>query len=147
MNCECVANFLTAGIAVIGFITTVFTLYKGNKEKSIANVIALKAEFRQYDDISMKLLPAGTYCNENPQPLITNNSCHEFNRLITYLGLFEVAHIMILTGILSKDEFKTFFVYRLINLQNSEDVREIINSDRESWKNLIQLMMMFDLHI
>ena len=57
MNCECITNCLTAAITLAGFAVTIYALRKSNKEKSISNVIALKAEFRAYDDIYIKLLP------------------------------------------------------------------------------------------
>jgi hypothetical protein len=104
-------GLLTALIALVGVVLTIYTLNKSNKEKSIANVIALKAELRVYDDIYVKLLPS---CSDIDYLKKENRSCEELGRLYSYLGLFEVAHLMIENKILTKSEFETFFFIQTI---------------------------------
>jgi hypothetical protein len=148
MNCECITNCLTAAITLAGFAVTIYALRKSNKEKSISNVIALKAEFRAYDDIYIKLLPKSEFCTEEKNLFSTpENKCTELGRIISYLGLFEIAHKMIITSCLSKEEFKTFFLYRLDNISKNKVVMNIIVSEADSWINLLNLMKTFELDI
>lgn len=155
MSCEYIANYLTAAIALFGFAVTIYTLLKNNKEKSIANVIALKAEFREYDGIYIKLLPECEWANLPPDYFTRSktdnkdkdkNKCGELGILYSYLGLFEVAYLMVKNKILTEDEFEIFFLYRLTNISNNTAIMNHINSDHSSWNNLLKLMRMFELN-
>ncbi|MEI6852850.1 MAG: hypothetical protein WCL06_08410, partial [Bacteroidota bacterium] len=87
LDYKCLADYLTAIIALFGFIITICSLIKNNKEKSISNVISLKAELREYNDIYFKLLPNGEW--SNLQPNYFNEHENELGKLYSYLGLFE----------------------------------------------------------
>ena len=139
MNGECIANLLTVIITLIGFAVTIYTLLKNNKEKSISNVIALKAEFRQYDDIYCKLLPK---CDKTLFFKDIKSNCQELGRLYSYLGLFEVAYLMIKNDSLSKAEFKIFFNYRLELIYKNNDIRALLEEQKEDWNNLWKLIEM-----
>ena len=148
MNCECIAAYLTTVTAIVGFAITIYSLWKSNKEKCIANVIALKVELRQYDDLYFKLLPKNEYCiSEKSFFAEDENKCKELGRLYSYLGLFEIAYRMIVTGSLTKTEFEIFFFYRLKNISGNVTVMEIIKDQEGSWSNFLNLMKMFKLKV
>lgn len=142
MNCECILDLITAIITVIGFIVTIFTLIKSNKEKSISNVIALKAELRQYDDIYLKLLPN---CDKNDFFKDIKSNCQELGRLYSYLGLFEVAYLLIKNDSLSKEEFKVFFNYRLELIYRNYDIRTLLEGQKDDWINFWKLIEFINL--
>jgi len=137
---SCLTNWITLIIAVIGFAITIIQLVKGNKEKSISNVIALKNDMNRYDNIHIKLLPDGEWQDlEETYFLEQGYDLEIFGQLVSYLGLFEVASEMIETGILTRKQFKTFFEYRFNNAINNNAVAKYISVDAQNWKTLINL--------
>lgn len=138
---SCLTNWITLIIAVLGFALTIMQLVKGNKEKSISNVIALKNEMSRYDNIHFKLLPNGEWANlEENYFLEPGYNSDIFGQLVSYLGLFEVASEMIETGLLTRKQFKTFFEYRINNIIKNKAVAKYISDDAQNWKTLIELI-------
>ncbi len=139
-DAECLAQFLTALFACFGFLITIYQLRKGNREKSIANIIALKGEMSKYDEINSKLLPNGEWTDLAPDYFTGNDyNVIDFAKLVSYLGLFEVAQEMIEAGTLKKSQFRNFFEYRLVNIFSNEAVKNSINLEQDSWKKLSEL--------
>jgi hypothetical protein len=136
----CLTNWITLIIAVLGFALTIVQLIKGNKEKSISNVIALKNEMSRYDNIHFKLLPDGEWVNlEETYFLEPGYDLEIFGQLVSYLGLFEVASEMIETGLLTRKQFKTFFQYRFNNIFNNDALAKYISAYPQDWRTLIEL--------
>lgn len=137
---SCLTDWITLIIAVFGFAFTIMQLVKGNKEKSISNIIALKNEMSRYDNIHFKLLPDGEWENlKETYFLEPGYDLEIFGQLVSYLGLFEVASEMIETGLLNRKQFKTFFKYRFNNIIKNKAVAKYISVDAQNWKNLIKL--------
>ena len=104
-------------ITLIGFSLALFQLIKGNKEKSISNVIAFKNEMSRYDHIHVRLLPNGEWENLNGNYFLQQGyDVKLFGDLVSYLGLFEIANEMIENGTLNIKQFNTFFSYRINNI-------------------------------
>ena len=144
MGCECLTGIITLLVAVAGFIVTFLTIKKGNNNLRISNVLELKKMFNDYSDISSKLYPNGEWSNLDTFNLI---NAEDFLRFNVYAGVFEVAKLMLENDSLKKNEFETFFLYRLSNIATCPAAMENINQNIESWKNLIALMQMFDLPV
>jgi len=139
-DAECLAQILTAVISFFGFLIAIYQLIKGNREKSIANIIALKSEMSKYDEIHFKLLPNGEWENLDANYFIrTDRDVIVFGKLVSYLGLFEVAYEMIEAGTLKKSQFSTFFKYRLENIFSTPAVKNSIILEQDSWKKLLEL--------
>jgi len=84
---------------------------------------------RVYDSIYFQLLPEG---NED----ISN---FENGYIYSYLGLFEIVNKMIKNKLLSKEEYITFFQYRVILIFQNKHLREMISNNEKEWKDLIEL--------
>lgn len=142
MTCECKIDIITAIITFLGFTLAFYQFKKSNKEKSISNVIALKAELRQYDDIYFKLLPT---CDKNDFFKDIKLNCEELGRLYSYLGLFEVSYLLMKNNSLSKKEFKVFFNYRLELIYRNNNIRALLEEQKENWTNLWELIEFINL--
>jgi hypothetical protein len=130
-------NFL---IPFIGFVLTIYQLWKGNKEKTISNVIALKNEMYKYDEIHFKLLPNGEWEKFDKNYFLGNQyDVVQFGKLVSYLGLFEIAKEMLDNSSLKKSHFDVFFKYRLNLIFTNNAVKNYINSEQASWNKLITL--------
>lgn len=60
-------------------------------------------------------------------------------RIDAYLGIFELCGILIEKGTISMDNFKSQFGYKLKNAMNVKNVREKIENEASSWKELYKL--------
>jgi len=142
-DCYCIGNLFTPIITFFGFTITCYTLWRNNKERSISNVISLKKELRKYDDVYFKLLPN----SKDTYSVKSTLEAKEYGRLISYIGLFEVAYQMIVSGSLSKKEFKIYFLYRLNNIVSNDVVKNILLEDKANWESLFTLIELFGLNI
>lgn len=134
MDCQCLIDWITFPIALLGFVITYVQLKRNVKEKSISNVIEIKKQLKEYDIIFSRLLLNND--NELPGELVD---------IYSYLGLFEVINIMIKNKLLSKEEYKTFFQYRIIQIFQNNQIREIIFQTPSDWKDLIELNKLINL--
>lgn len=61
--------------------------------------------------------------------------------LCDYIGLFEVAYMMIKEGQLSKKNFEASYKYRIQNLLQTNIVKEmILGYEKDYWKNFRKLV-------
>ena len=129
MNCDCVIEWLTFLLTLVGFYFTYIQIKRSVKEKSISNVIEIKNQLRVYDSIYFQLLPG------------SDEDISNFDKgfIFSYLGLFEIVNKMIKNKLLSKEEYKTFFQYRVILIFTNQYLRDIITQNEYDWKDLIEL--------
>jgi hypothetical protein len=137
---DSIVDWLNLLITLIGFSLALFQLIKGNKEKSISNVIALKNEMSRYDHIHVRLLPNGEWENLNGNYFLQQGyDVKLFGDLVSYLGLFEIANEMIENGTLNIKQFNTFFSYRINNIFSNTAVLNYIKAENNNWKSLFNL--------
>ena len=129
MNCDCVIEWLTFLLTLVGFYFTYIQIKRSVKEKSISNFIEIKNQLRVYDSIYFQLLPGSDEDISN----------FENGYIFSYLGLFEIVNKMIKNKLLSKEEYKTFFQYRVILIFRNQYLRDIITQNEYDWKDLIEL--------
>ena len=84
---------------------------------------------REYYSIFFQLLPEGDEDISN----------FEKGYIFSYLVLFEIVSKMIKYKILSEDEYKTFFQYRVMLIFNNRMLRDMIALNENEWKDLIEL--------
>jgi hypothetical protein len=139
---DLIIDWISILVTLIGFSLALFQLIKGNKEKSISNVIALKNEMSRYDHIHIKLLPNGEWENLSENYFLQPGYNIElFGNLVSYLGLFEVANEMIENGLLSMKQFNVFFGYRMINVYSNSAVFNYIQMESSNWQDLSSLYL------
>jgi hypothetical protein len=94
-----------------------------------------------YDDVHANLRPRGKWHASLEEPHIVE----EWAKVETYMGLFEYCKELIDAGLLRKDEFKRWYLYRLSNLlANPRIVTFKLHQLRDEWKDLIALCQTMD---
>ena len=132
-NCECIVSLISLSITIVGFLIAFSQLKHNLRAKNISNLIALKNELRFYDEIHKKLLPNNEFNFEEINQ-------DDFVSILGYLGVFELAFVMLKKRNLTRELFMNFFSYRLQNIKNNESLYNYILSDKESWKYTISLI-------
>ena len=149
---------ISAGLVYAG-------LREGNKAKQIENQIKLRELFSEkqrwevYRTIQSGFLDTSYWYhleeenkhiskNEKIACMIGEENFSEtfaykyyfYPALCDYIGLFEVAYMMIKKGQLSKKNFEASYRYRIENLMQTDTVKKIITGkERIYWKNFIEL--------
>ncbi|MGM9747157.1 MAG: hypothetical protein ACI392_03675 [Paludibacteraceae bacterium] len=60
--------------------------------------------------------------------------------LYNYLGTLEVLNILLKNGVITKDNFRNQFGYRLENVDNCLPLMQHLKNEREYWKDLFELI-------
>jgi hypothetical protein len=144
MGCEYLVEITTLVVTIAGFALTIMTLRKGRKDFVISNIMELKKMLNDYSDINLKLYPDGEW---NKIDFDFNEiTISDFSKFNGYVGIFEIAKLMIENKSLTENEFETFFIYRLRNISHCEPVMKNILENKNDWANLIDLMKQFNLY-
>ena len=136
---------------IVGALVSSFFVYQGlregSKAKQIENQLKLRemfAEERRWEVHNTILTEDMSYWfrlaekTAMPRTALEGRAENLFNlALWDYLGLFEVAKMMLDNEELSRKDFKTSYKYRLENFKNSRYAKPVLeDGDKAYWRNL-----------
>lgn len=121
-------------VALIGIGVAVWQMFRANRIAQVQSWLTLRDLMANYDDVHANLRPAGKWHASLEEPHIVE----EWAKVETYMGLFEYCKELIDAGLLRKDEFKRWYLYRLSNLlANPRIVTYKLHQRRGGWTDFI----------
>ena len=127
-------TFIGLVFTFIGLIYTAEQIRRSRKV-SLANfLLQLDDQFRNYNEIHIKLHHRGDWANNKGSP----ETKEEWILVEQYMGLFERIHIMVEAGIIPLEVINKLYGYRVANIvKNDEIKKEQLVKYKKYWKKCL----------
>ena len=121
--------------AVVALIT-----YRGNcKVNEVKLLLDIRQQLNQPEHWEIHQLLETTTLTDSDSSIMKNLN---ENRMIlyNYLGTLEVLNILLKNGVITKDNFRNQFGYRLENIDNCLPLMQHLKNERAYWTDLFELI-------
>ena len=127
--------------AVVALIT-----YRGNcKVNEVKLLLDIRQQLNQPEHWEIHQLLETTTSTDSDSSImnyLNENKNKNKNRMIlyNYLGTLEVLNILLKNGVITKDNFRNQFGYRLENIDNCLPLMQHLKNERAYWTDLFELI-------
>lgn len=128
-------TILGALIAFAGLVFIGLQFKKNTKISENKFLLEVTKLFAVYDDIHVKLLPGGEWCEADQGP----ESPQERARVYAYLRLMERCEILMKEKCIEPNALANLYSYRVENVLQQAKIMKMIEEEPEDWSNFINL--------